>query len=68
MATTEGVSALLDPYADAVEALAAAEVANAHEDMDRDLLVERVVAGTILMERALTALRRLTQEHYFQAR
>ncbi|TDO17747.1 MerR-like DNA binding protein [Mycobacterium sp. BK086] len=58
------VFALLDPYADAVEPLARAEIINTSTDLPRDLLTERVVAGTVLMERALAALRRLAQEHY----
>lgn len=62
--TPEEVSALLTPYADAVDALAANEVAGAPADMARDDLVERVVTGTILMEQALTALRRLAQKHH----
>ncbi len=61
---TTSVFALLDPYADAVEPLAQAEIANTPTDLPRDLLTERVVAGTVLMERALAALRRLAQEHY----
>ncbi len=60
----DAVNALLDPYADAVEPLARAEIANSPEDLSRDELVERVVAGTILLEHALTALRRLAQEHH----
>ncbi len=47
-----------------MDALAANEVAGAPADMPRDDLIERVVTGTILMERALTALRRLAQEHH----
>ncbi|GAB3039144.1 MULTISPECIES: MerR family transcriptional regulator [Mycolicibacterium] len=62
--TPDAVYSLLDPYADAVEPLAAAEIANTPADLPRDLLVERVVAGTILLERAIAALRRLAQEHH----
>ncbi len=62
--TAEAVFALMDPYADAVEPLAAAELANTPNDLSRDQLAERVVAGTILLDRALTALRRMAQESY----
>lgn len=64
MDTPDEVRALLTPYADAVDALAAGEIAGAPDDMPRDELVERVVTGTVLMERAVTALRRIAQEHY----
>ncbi|AQT80865.1 hypothetical protein B1R94_18745 [Mycolicibacterium litorale] len=60
----ESVCTLLDPYADAVEPLAADEIAHTPVDLSRDLLTERVVAGTVLMERAMAALRRLAQEHH----
>lgn len=60
----DSVIELLDPYADAVEPLAETEIANTRSDLPRDLLTERVVAGTVLMERALAALRKLAQEHY----
>lgn len=62
--TGDGVNALLDPYADAIEPLARTEIANAPAGLTRDELVERVVAGTILLERAMAALRRMAQEHY----
>jgi DNA-binding transcriptional MerR regulator len=61
-----GAQALLDPYADAVEQIAATEIAGLPAVVPRDVLVERVVVGTVLMERALGVLRRLAQEHHYQ--
>ena len=58
--------ALLEPYADAVEGLAAMEIGTLPVDEGRDAVVERVVVGTVLLERALGALRRLAQEHAFE--
>jgi len=57
----------LDPYADAIEALAASEIAALPVGAPRDVVVERVVVGTVLMEQLLGVLRRLAQEHYFEA-
>jgi DNA-binding transcriptional MerR regulator len=57
----------LDPYADAIDALAASEIATLPVSAPRDLVVERVVVGTVLMEQMLGVLRRLAQEHYFEA-
>ena len=57
----------LDPYANAVDALAAAEIASLPIGAPRDVLVESVVVGTVLMEQMLGVLRRLAQEHYFEA-
>ena len=57
----------LDTYADAVDALAAWEIATVPVDAPRDVVVERVVVGTVLMEQMLGVLRRLAQEHYFEA-
>jgi len=64
-ATQEEFNASLDPYADAVEALAANEIGMLPDSIPRDVLVEQVVLGTVLMENALGALRRLAQEHAF---
>ncbi|MEV4490313.1 MerR family transcriptional regulator [Micromonospora coxensis] len=66
--TADAVTQLLTPYAEAVQPLAAAEVAGVPTDLARDEVVERVVAGTVLMERALGALRRLAQEHHWAGR
>lgn len=63
--TEEAVAALLDPYAAAVEPLAAAEIGGLPPAAPREVVVERVVLGTLLMEQALGALRRLAQEHEF---
>jgi DNA-binding transcriptional MerR regulator len=57
----------LDPYADAIDALAAGEIAGLPVDAPRDVVVERGVVGTVLMEQMLGVLRRLAQEHYFEA-
>jgi hypothetical protein len=35
-------------------------------DAPRDAVVEHLVVGTVLMERALGVLRRLAQEHAFE--
>ncbi|SCL36212.1 MerR HTH family regulatory protein [Micromonospora nigra] len=64
----DSVTALLNPYADAVDTIAATEVAAIDDKLPRDEIVERVVLGTILMERASGALRRLAQEHHWTAR
>jgi DNA-binding transcriptional MerR regulator len=68
----------LDPYAAAVEKLAQAEIANLPNQTQiagllkddspavlRDVLVQQIVVGTVLMERSIGALRRLAQAHYF---
>lgn len=61
------VAALLDPYADAADTLAAAEIAGLGGGLPREAAVERAVLGTVLMERAFTALRHLAQEHHMAA-
>lgn len=63
--TDQAVAALLDPYAEAVQPLAEAEVHGLRPVTSREAIVERVVLGTLLMEQALGALRRLAQEHAF---
>jgi hypothetical protein len=68
----------MDPYADAVEKLAQSEIANLPTQSQvaglleddspailRDVLVQQIVVGTVLMERSIGALRRLAQAHYF---
>lgn len=55
------------PYADAVEHLAADEVASIPQGA-RAEAVERVVVGTVVFEAALVALRRLAQEHHSRSR
>lgn len=66
--SAEAVAALLDPYADAVENLASAEIANAPDDLADELLIERAVAGTVILEQAMAALRRMAQEHFARQR
>ena len=58
----------LAPYADAIDQLAAAEVAELPHDVPRDVLVEQVVLGTVLAERLIGSLRRLAQESAFLSR
>lgn len=52
------------PYANAVEPLAAMEVGSLPAGRSRDELVERAVVGTVVYGAALSALRRLAQEHH----
>jgi DNA-binding transcriptional MerR regulator len=56
--------ATLARYADAVDALAASEVASVPKGKSRAESVEHVVVGTVLYEAVLDALRRLAQEHH----
>jgi DNA-binding transcriptional MerR regulator len=51
-------------YAEAVDSLAAVEVATVPANESRSEAVESVVVGTVLYEAVLSALRRLAQEHY----
>lgn len=51
-------------YANAVDGLAKKEVASIPDARSRSDMVERLVVGTVLYERILTALRRLAQEHH----
>jgi DNA-binding transcriptional MerR regulator len=67
-ATQAEINASLDPYADAVEALAANEIDMLPEGVPREVVVEQVVLGTVLLENALGALRRLAQENAFLGR
>lgn len=62
--TPAAVDRLLTPYAAAAERIARSEIRNAPAGLTREQLVERVIAGSVLMERALTALRRLAHEHH----
>ena len=43
------------------------EVASLPADAPRDVIVERMVVGTVLVDRLLGAVRRLAQEHWFLA-
>lgn len=52
------------PYADAVEPLARREVGSLPADISPDEAVEHAVVGTVVYGAALTALRRLAQEHH----
>lgn len=54
-------------YVDAADTVAVAEVESTmgrQETASRDALVTSVVAGTVLYEQVLTAMRRLAQEHH----
>ena len=53
-----------EPYARAVEGLAAREVGTVSASASRAELIEGLVVGTIVFEAALVALRRLAQEHH----
>lgn len=62
---------VLQRYVDAADSVAAAEVeATMHreEPASRDAMVTSVVAGTVLYEHVLTAMRRLAQEHHSATR
>ncbi|MEU4425828.1 MerR family transcriptional regulator [Actinoplanes sp. NPDC024001] len=61
------IARLLDPYADALEPLARSEVAGLPPAVHRGELAERIVLGTVLMDQAISALRRLAQENAFTA-
>lgn len=52
------------PYAHAADAIAANELAGLPTDAPRDQVVEYVIVGTIVYGTALSALRRLAQEHH----
>ena len=65
VADDEQIASLLDPYADAVQAIAEAEVRALPPAEQRGQLVEDIVVGTVLMEQAMGALRRLAQENAF---
>ncbi len=51
-------------YGRAVDELAAAEVSIRDQGADREMLVERMVVGSVLYEVILSALRRLAHEHH----
>lgn len=61
------LAAELDPYAAAMDGIARDEVASLPADAPRDVIVERMVVGTVLVDRLLGAVRRLAQEHWFLA-
>jgi DNA-binding transcriptional MerR regulator len=52
------------PYAEVADRIAAAEVRSGPEDASRAETVEWMVIGTVVYEAALSALRRLAQEHH----
>ena len=56
----------LNQYADAMDNLARAEVGTLPADAPRDIIVERMIVGTVLVERLLGSLRRMAQEHWFR--
>ncbi len=53
---------LLDAYAEAMSSVADREVAGATEGSDRETATQRAVVGTLLLEPAVLAIRRLAQE------
>jgi DNA-binding transcriptional MerR regulator len=53
-----------EPYARAVDPIAAAEVAGVPRDAPRDEAVEYLVVGTVVFGAVMAALRRLAQEHH----
>lgn len=55
-------------YARAADKLAKRELSQNPGDLDRERAVENAVVGTVVFESALTALRRLAQEHHSAAR
>jgi DNA-binding transcriptional MerR regulator len=55
---------IFTPYAEAADRIAAAEVGSGPEDASRAETVEWMVIGTVVYEAALSALRRLAQEHH----
>jgi DNA-binding transcriptional MerR regulator len=55
----------LDPYAAALDAIARDEVRSLPADVPRDVIVERMIVGTMLVDRLMGAVRRLAQEHWF---
>lgn len=59
---------IFERYADAADAVAAAEVEHVAGLPDREAAVRTMVIGTILFERALLALRRLAHEHHSRRR
>lgn len=59
---------VFDRYARHAEALADAELAYVAEQEEPAAAVEATVIGTVVFERALTALRRLAQEHHSRTR
>jgi DNA-binding transcriptional MerR regulator len=55
-------------YAKAVDRLAEREVGISDDATDREGLLERMVVGSVVFEKILTAFRRLAQEHHSGAR
>jgi DNA-binding transcriptional MerR regulator len=61
---TEGrLAPVLSPYAEAVEAIAEADLDTLADPADRETRVETALIGTVLGDHLLAALRRLAQEH-----
>jgi DNA-binding transcriptional MerR regulator len=54
---------IFTPYAEVADRIAAAEVSSGPQDASRAETVEWMVIGTVVYEAALSALRRLAQEH-----
>lgn len=59
---------VFDRYARHADALAEAEIAFVAGSQNREAAVEATVIGTVVFERALSALRRLAQEHHSRRR
>lgn len=57
-------AATLRPYAEAVDGLAAMEVAGLPDPTVREDVLEDAVVGTVVFQTALVALRRLAHEHH----
>jgi DNA-binding transcriptional MerR regulator len=55
---------IFTPYAEVADRIATAEVSSGPEDASRAETVEWMVIGTVVYEAALSALRRLAQEHH----
>ncbi len=55
---------IFDGYADTAAAIAEVELASVDPSSGASSVVEQVIIGTVIYERALVALRRLAQEHH----
>jgi DNA-binding transcriptional MerR regulator len=68
VASDAAIAELLDPYAEAIEPLVQQEIDSLPSASRPEELAERIIVGTVLMEQAIGALRRLTQESAFVSR
>jgi DNA-binding transcriptional MerR regulator len=62
---TIAIAERIDPYAVALDTIARDEVRSLPADAPRDVIVERMILGTVLVDRLMGAVRRLAQEHWF---